>query len=109
MKDFRIIYKDKDKAGRAITARQAQAVTEALKNKEVMYIELKDENGKLEEIVDKKNIKEVVRNTEEDMSSAKWYCDNCDTWNPMHVWPSSKCQCKGDRTEWLQRLQAKLT
>lgn len=102
MKDYIIVFKDSEKKPRPISSGQALSVADALKNKDISYIELKGENGFLEDMIDKRNIKEVTKNNLEDMSQATWLCDSCGASNPMHVWPGNKCQCKGDRTKWLQ-------
>lgn len=90
-----------------ITTNKAQIILKFLSDpSKPSHYHLLDENGNFKEAIPRriiKGVKEIERNQES--KAMRWICD-CGRKNFMHIWPPEKCECKGDRTVFFERLLA---
>jgi len=105
MKNWLIHFKDKDKTPVKITGEQAIRLMSLMGDKDIVYLELKDNDGNVEQMLDKKGIREIVKTSKEDTSDWMWVCD----WGNRHPmshgmyydeksnemeWTARNCGCK---------------
>ena len=94
VKTHMIIFKD-SRPSEYITRAKCDGLVRVMKDRSVTYIEMKNDDGSFKELIEKREIKEIVTATQllESPETTRWICDYGSR-HPMNVWPADACGCK---------------